>query len=132
MALMPIAALASSPVERSVKNLVGSRNSLSHTAGCNALSIRPSIRSTVRFCNSMKAAETTLVMMTARETWTIRLLSALGTYTPSTLPVAMGTRAPRPTVTSPARARLRRSSRVPRRLKRIRRHMVMGRSGSGR
>lgn len=80
----------------------------------------------------MKAAETTLVMMTASETWTIRLLSALGTYSPSTLPVARGTRAPSPTVTSPARARFRRSSREPRRLKSISRHRLMGRSGSGR
>lgn len=129
---MPIAALASSPVERSVKNFVGSRSSRSQTAGWSVLSIRPSIRRTVRFCRSMKAAETTLVIMMAREACTIRLLSALGTYSPSTLPVAIGTREPRPTVTSPLRARLRTSIRVPRRLKSISRHRLMGRSGSGR
>lgn len=79
MALMPIAALASSPVDRSVKNLVGRRNSRSHTAGWSVLSMRPSMRRMVRFCISMKTAETMLVTMTASETCTMRLFSALGT-----------------------------------------------------
>ena len=60
MVLMPIAALASSPVERSAKNFVGSRSSRSHTAGCSALSMRPSMRRMVMFCSSMNAAETML------------------------------------------------------------------------
>ena len=80
----------------------------------------------------MKAADTTLVIMTARETWTMRLFSAFGTYTPSTWPVAIGTSAPRATVTSPPSSRLRRSPPVPRRLNRSSRSGLSGRSGSGR
>lgn len=79
IALTPIAALASSPVERSVKNFVGSLNSRSHTAGWRVLSMRPSIRRMVRFWSSMKAADTMPVTMTASETCTMRSFSARGT-----------------------------------------------------
>lgn len=127
-----MAALASSPVERDVKNFVGSRNSLSHTAGWSVASIRPSSRSMVRFCISMKAADTTLAIMMARQNWTIRLSWAFGTNSPSTLPVAIGTSAPRATVTRPLIARLRMSPPVPRRLNRSSRNGLNRRSGSGR
>lgn len=129
---MPIAALASSPVEREAKKRVGSRSSRSHTAGCSAPSIRPSIRRIVRFCNSMNAADTMLVTITATDTWTIRSDSAFGTYSPSTRPVATGTRAPIATVTRPAPSRFRTSPRVPRALNRSSRSGLSGRSGSGR
>lgn len=79
MALTPIAALASSPVERSAKKDVGSRSSRSQIAGCKVASMRPSTRSRVRFCSSMKAAETTLLTMIAQETCTISPVSAPGT-----------------------------------------------------
>lgn len=94
--------------------------------------MRPSIRRMVRFWRSMKAAETMLVIITARDTWTMRLFSPFGTKTPSTCPVAIGTSAPIATVTRPAIARLRTSPPVPRRLKRKSRHGVNVRSGSGR
>lgn len=130
--LMPMAALASSPVERDAKNRVGSLNRRSHTAGWSALSILPSMRRIVRFCSSMNAADTMLVTMTARETCTIRSVWAFGTYTPSTRPVATGTKAPIATVTRPASSRLRTSARVPRALNRSSRSGLSARSGSGR
>lgn len=84
IALIPIAALASSPVERSVKNFVGSLNSRSHTAGCRVLSIRRSIRGRVRLCSSMNVAPTTLVIIRTRHTCAIRSVCARGTNVPST------------------------------------------------
>ncbi len=130
---MPIAALASSPVERSVKNFVGSRNSRSQTAGWSVASIRPSIRSRVRFCSSMKAADTTLLIMTASETWTISAVCAFGTNSPSTLPVAIGTSAPMRDRHQAAQQQVRaHRPRVPRRLNRSSRSGLMPRSGSGR
>ncbi len=132
MELMPIAALASSPVERSVKNFVGSLNNRSQTAGWSVDSIRPSSRRMVRFCISMKAAATTLLIITARQTCTIRSLWAFGTYSPSTLPVAIGTNAPIATVTSPLIIRFDRSPAVPRMLKRSSPSGLRPRSGSGR
>ncbi|CAM5483124.1 hypothetical protein SHIRM173S_11869 [Streptomyces hirsutus] len=132
MALMPMAALASSPVERSVKNDVGSRSSLSHTAGWSAASTRPSSRSRVRFCSSMKAAATTLLRITARHTCTISPVCAFGTNSPSTFPVARGTRAPSATVTSPLSSSPVRSPRVPAMQNRISRSGPSRRSGNGR
>ncbi len=132
IALMPIAALASSPVERWVKNRVGSRSNRSHTAGCSAASIRPSRRRMDRFSSSVNAAATTPLTITARHTWTIRPVCAVGTYSPSTLPVATGTSAPIATVTRPASSSADRSPRVPRRLNRSRPNGVRPRSGSGR
>lgn len=132
MALMPMAALASSPVERPAKNPVGRRSRRSHTAGCRVASIRPSTRSTVRFCVSMNAAHTRPVTATASAAWTMSPVSASGTYVPSTCPVAMGTRAPRPTVTRLLRTRLRRSPKEPLRLKRSSRVRPVPRSGRGR
>ncbi len=132
IALMPIAALASSPVERSAKKAVGSRSSRSQTAGCNAASIRPSRRSSVNDWSSMNAAETTPATITATHICAISPVCARGTYAPSTCPVATGTSAPSATVTRPLRTRLRRSPREPRRLKNISRRSVSGPSGSGR
>ena len=129
---MPIAALASSPVERSVKNFVGSLSSRSQTAGWSVASIRPSSRRMVRFSSSMKAAATTLLIITARQTWTISPVCAFGTNSPSTLPVAIGTNAPMATVTRPLISRFVRSPPVPRMLKRSRPSGLSGRSGSGR
>ena len=103
---MPIAALASSPVERSVKNFVGSRSSRSQTAGWSVASIRPSIRSMVRFCSSMKAAATTLVTITARQTCTIRLgLRPSARTRRAPCRSRSGTSAPSATVTSPLSSR---------------------------
>ncbi len=130
--LMPIAALASSPVERSVKKLVGSLSSRSHTAGWSVASIRPSSRRMVMFCNSMKAAATTLLSITARHTCTIRSVCAFGTNSPSTLPVAMGTSAPIATVTRPLISRPARSPRMPCRQNRSNLSGLRLRSGSGR
>ncbi len=132
IALIPIAALASSPVDRSVKNRVGSRSSLSHTAGWSVASTRPSSRSRVRFCSSMNAAATTLLSITARHTCTMRSVRAVGTYSPSTLPVASGTSAPSATVTRPLSSSQVRSPRVPDTQKRISRSGLSRRSGSGR
>lgn len=86
----------------------------------------------VRFCISMKAAATTLLIITARQTCTIRWVCAFGTNSPSTLPVAMGTSAPIATVTRPLITRFVRSPPVPRMLKRSSPSGVSGRSGSGR
>ncbi|CAM5635656.1 hypothetical protein SALBM217S_00589 [Streptomyces griseoloalbus] len=132
IALMPIAALASSPVDRSVKNRVGSLSSLSHTAGWSVASTRPSSRSSVRFCNSMNAAATTLLRITARHTCTIRSVCAFGTYSPSTRPVARGTSAPSTTVTRPLSTSPVRSPRVPPMQNRPSRSGLSPRSGSGR
>lgn len=129
---MPIAALASSPVERSAKNFVGSLSSRSHTAGWSVASIRPSSRSMVRFCSSMNAAATTPLTITARHTCTISPCWAFGTYSPSTLPVAIGTSAPITTVTSPLSSRFVRSPAVPRMLKRSSPRGPRPASGSGR
>lgn len=129
---MPIAALASSPVERWVKNRVGSRSSLSHTAGWSAASIRPSSRRMDRFSSSVNAAATTPLTITARHTCTMGPVCALGTNSPSTLPVATGTSAPIATVTRPASSRASRSPRVPRRLNRSRPSGVSALSGRGR
>ncbi len=79
IALMPMAALASSPVERWAKNFVGRRSSRSQTAGCNVASIRPSTRRIAVFCISMNAVDTTVVATSASDVWTIRLFSAFGT-----------------------------------------------------
>lgn len=129
---MPMAALASSPVERSVKNVVGSLSSRSHTAGWSVASIRPSSRKMVMFWSSMKAAATTALTSTARHTCWISPCWARGTYSPSTLPVATGTSAPIATVTSPLRSRPVRSRPVPRMLNRSSPSGPSPRSGSGR
>ncbi len=84
------------------------------------------------FCSSMKDAETTAVAMSARAVCTMRLFSPLGTYWPSTLPVAMGTSAPRTTAARPPRTRLRSSRAVPRTLKRSSAGRPTRPSGSGR
>ncbi len=132
IALMPMAALASSPVERSVKNVVGSLSSRSQTAGWSVASTRPSNRRTVRFCSSMKAAATTPLSITARHTCAISPVWAFGTNSPSTLPVATGTSAPSATVTRPASSSADRSRRVPRRQNRSSPSGPSRRSGSGR
>lgn len=131
IALMPMAALASSPVERSAKNRVGSLSSRSQTAGWRVASTRPSTRRMAVFCISMNAVETTVVATIASAVWTIRLFSAFGTYSPSTRPVAIGTSAPRPTATSPPSSRARRSAPVPRRQKPSNRRADRGSSGNG-
>ncbi len=80
----------------------------------------------------MNAAETTPEMMTASDTCTMSAFCAWGTYTPSTLPVAIGTSDPSATVTSPASTRFRRSPLVPNRPKRSSCLLFNGFSGSGR
>lgn len=132
IALMPMAALASSPVERDAKNFVGSLSKRSQTAGWRVASIRPSIRRIVRFCSNRNAADTTLASMIARQTRTIRSSCAFGTYSPRILPVATGTREPSTTVTRPLSSRPVMSPPVPWRLQRIRRSGVGTRSGNGR
>ncbi len=86
----------------------------------------------VRFCNSMKAAATTLLSITARHTCTISSVWAFGTNSPSTLPVATGTSAPIATVTRPLSSRPVRSPRMPCIQNRSSPSGLSPRSGSGR
>ena len=113
-ALMPSAAVPSSPVEYRPKKFTGSDSRRIQTADWSVAVARPSSRSAAMFITADSRAAMKPAAITSRAPSMISCRCARATNVPRIVPVMTGTSRPSPATSAPASSSRRRSRRFPR------------------